>query len=238
MQPRPATVLVVYRRRNARHVARLLRSVPTDWRVGLWALDAIAHRLARHTMGTGPGAKFDLINQLYAKATPPMDHDVVVADDDVVFERGGLRELLEVSHAAGLSLSMPAHGAGSPHSFGITRAVPGSRARLTTFVEIGPLFAVRAEDRQAFLPFPKDIGMGWGLELTWHDLSRRGYRLGVIDEFPVQHRGRVAAAYDDAPERERLARLFAARGISSWEPVQQTLGTWSRDQPTAPWLAS
>ena len=232
-----ATVLAVYRRRNTRHLVRLLADLPEGWTVGLWALDAVSRRLRDRTLGQGPGPKFELLSRLYALTAPQPSADVVLADDDVVFAKGGsLPAFLDLMGEAGLSLAQPAHVKGSPHSFGITEVVPGSRARLTTFVEIGPLFAVKAHARPDFLPFPEGIGMGWGLEFTWHDLITKGHRLGIIDQTPVRHRGPVATTYDQGPERRRVQELFAARGIDSWEPIQNTLGTWDTTQPRAPWL--
>ena len=219
-------------------MARMIRRLPADWRVALWALDAPHPRLESHTVGSGPGTKFELLNRLYAHANPPADFDVVVTDDDVVFRRGGsLQRLVTLVHSAGLSLAMPAHGKRSPHSFGITEHVPGAVARSTTFVEIGPLVVFTSAIRPRTLPFPEDIGMGWGLELSWHDLLGEGYRLGIVDALPIRHLGLVGVAYDEAPERTRLMRIFEERGITHWHDVQRVLGEWRQGEPTPPWLS-
>ena len=69
---------------------------------------------------------------------------LVVADDDLVFTRGSLVSLLDVCRRAGFDLAQPARSDDNRmHEFNvaheITRARNLSRARLTTFVEIGPL---------------------------------------------------------------------------------------------------
>ena len=71
--------------------------------------------------------------------------------------------------------------AGREVSHGITRAQPRSRARLTTFVESGPLVAIAPEWVDRVTAAPAWRGMGWGLELDWIDLQAEGCRLGIVD---------------------------------------------------------
>jgi hypothetical protein len=234
-----AAVYSVYRRRNAAVLERLLApALARDWTVGLWALDEPDPRLADLTAGSGPGTKFELVNRLLAERPPNPRQPVVVADDDAVFVRGSLASFLETAAAAQLDLAQPAHVLRSNISHRITWRRPLSRARLTTFVEIGPIFAVAPSWRDRVLPFPADVGMGWGLELRWLDLREEGCRLGIVDSTPVRHLARFATAYAPDEEIERLTRLLEERGAPGWRGLRRTLATWRPWRRRPPWLQS
>jgi hypothetical protein len=119
----------------------------------------------------------------------------------------------------------------------ITWMRPLSRARLTTFVEIGPIFAVSPGWRDQVVPFPEDVGMGWGLDLRWMDLAEEGCRLGIVDSTPVRHLSPYATAYAPENEIERLERLLEARGAPGWKGLRRTLATWRPWRARPPWLA-
>ena len=177
-----AAIVGIYRAENAGHVERLLApALAAGWSTAWWALDRVAPELEAHTVGEGPGEKLPLLDEALERLGPP-GGPVVLSDDDIAFERGDVVELVEVAARAGLGLAQPAHAAGSEVSHGITRAQPRSRARLTTFVESGPLRRDRPEWTDRVLPLPRERGMGWGLELDWIDLAARG--------LPARHRRR------------------------------------------------
>lgn len=233
-----AAVYAVYRRRNAAVLGSLVKP-PLDagWKVCLWALDESDPTLAALTAGTGSGTKFDLVNRLLDAAPPASGAYVVVADDDAVFVRGSLVSFVEKATAAGLDLAQPAHVLWSNISHRITWMRPLSRARLTTFVEIGPIFAVSPTWRDRVVPFPDGLGMGWGLELDWMDLRGECCRLGIVDATPVRHLSRFATAYGPGEEIARLNRRLEERGAPGWKGLRRTLGTWRPWQPRPPWLA-
>ncbi|HEU0131824.1 MAG TPA: hypothetical protein VFQ85_12620 [Mycobacteriales bacterium] len=230
----PAVVLCVYRARNARVVRRLVRQAVTSGaEVRLWALDEVVPSLAAVTVGSGPGGKFALADRLLAAAPVPRDAWVVVADDDV---RLPLKRFLALAGRAAFDLSMPAHlRHRSNLSHAITLRARWSLARVTEFVEIGPVFAVSPAWRDEVLPFG-DVGMGWGLEADWYGLSRRGARLGIVDAAPCRHLAPVAASYEQGEERDRMAARLAANGLGGLHEVQRTLATWRPWQRTPPWL--
>lgn len=231
------TAYCVYRRKNVAVVGRLVEpALAAGWTVSLWALDEADPTLASVTVGTGRGTKFELVNRLLADTPPEEDDHVVVVDDDASFVRGDLVAFAHTAVAGGLDLSQPAHVLWSNISHRITWMRPLSRARLTTFVEIGPIFAVSPQWRDRVVPFPDDIGMGWGLELRWMDLREQGCRLGIVDSTPVRHRTRYATAYAPDEEIKRLKQLLEERGAPGWQGLRRTLSTWRpwRDQP--PWL--
>ena len=232
-----ATVYSVYRRRNASVLRRLLApALEAGWAVRLWALDDRDPALDAMTAGAGPGTKFELVNSLLGEAAPGPGEHVVVADDDAVFVRGSLVSFVSTAAAAELDLAQPAHVLRSNISHRITWMRPFSKARLTTFVEIGPIFAVSPRWRDSVVPFPAGLGMGWGLELQWMDLQERGCRLGIVDAARVRHLSPFASAYAADEEVAKLTRLLEERGAPGWRGLRRTLGTWRPWMRRAPWL--
>jgi hypothetical protein len=229
-------VYCVYRRRNAHVVERLLAPTSAGGStVGLWALDEKDPALAHLTVGSGPGLKFDLVNRLVEERPPSTESHVVVADDDAMFLRGDLVTFVRTAETAELDLAQPAHVFWSNISHRITWMRPLSTARLTTFVEIGPIFAVSPGWRDRVVPFPEGLGMGWGLDLQWMDLREEGCRLGIIDSTPIHHLSQFAAAYAPDEEIARLNQLLAERGAPSWKGLRRTLATWHRWRARPPW---
>jgi hypothetical protein len=184
-------------------------------------------------VGAGPGEKLPLLNRVL-EMHGPVAGPLLLSDDDVAFERGNLVELVALAERAHLALAQPAHAEGSEVSHGITRARPRSRARLTTFVESGPLVVIAAEYVPRVTPLPAGRGMGWGLELDWIDL---GSPLGIVDAVRIRHVGKVAGTYDDSELRARMREELASRGLDEWAPLQRTLATWRPWQRRPPWVA-
>ena len=233
------TAYCVYRRKNAEVVRELIQpALAAGWSVRLWSLDKVHPELADHTAGCGPGTKFELVNRLLDDRPPRAGEHVVVFDDDAPFARGDLPSFIRTGAAAGLDLFQPAHVLRSNISHRITWRRPLSRARLTTFVEIGPIFAVSPGWRDRIVPFPDDVGMGWGLELRWTDLRAEGCRLGIVDAMPVRHLARFATAYAPDEEIARLDRLLAERGAPGWKGLRRTLAVWRPWQARPPWAQS
>jgi hypothetical protein len=232
---RPA-LIGIYRAANADRVERLLGpALAAGWTTAWWALDEVVPALERHTVGEGPGEKLPLLDDALERHGPP-EGPVVLSDDDIAFERGDVVVLTELAERAGLGLAQPAHAPGSQVSHPITRAAAWSRARLTTFVESGPLVAVAAGWTSRVLPLPRSRGMGWGLELDWIDLARDGCRLGIVDAVRITHLGKVGATYDDTAIRARMRAELAERGVDDWGPLQRTLATWRPWRRRPPWI--
>jgi hypothetical protein len=230
-------VYSVYRQRNAEVLRRLLAPArAAGWTVALWALDDPDDSLATYTFGSGTGTKFDLINRLLSERPVGPDQPIVVVDDDVKFVRGNLVLFLRTMAAAELDLAQPAHVRWSNISHRITLMSLISRARLTSFVEIGPIFAVWPGWRDRIAPFPEGLGMGWGLELDWMDLRADGCRLGIVDATPICHLSPVASDYVQDSELAKLTRRLEERGAPDWGGLRQTLSTWRPWQERAPWV--
>lgn len=235
-EPRRVLLLSVYRKANAGALTVAVEEARADgWDVRLWALDAADPALAWCTVGTGPGAKFPLLNALVGADELGAFDWAVVIDDDVELPDGSLGRLLSIAERAGFDLVQPAHTELSHRTFPITVRRPLAVARRTSFVEIGPVFAVRRPWLRRVLPFPPDHDMGWGLELEWFDLTQEGACLGVVDAMAVRHVGPVGRGYQWREEHARLERDVEARGLQSFRDIQQTLGTWRPWQADAPW---
>jgi hypothetical protein len=233
---RSVLVLCVYRAANAGIVETLLRDAARrHWDVRLWALDEVEPRLAGATVGSGPGAKFPLLNGLVRDVDLDRYDWVVVTDDDIAFRAGSVDELLMLAEAAGLDLVQPAHTETSFRDNEIVVRRPLSVARRTTYVEIGPLLAVHAPLIERVLPFGAEYAMGWGLELEWFDLARAGAAIGVVDAVAVRHLHPVGKRYVKDVERRRLREAVTARGLASFADAQRTVGTWRPWRSVPPW---
>ncbi len=72
------------------------------------------------------------------------------------------------------------------------------------------------------MPFPADLGMGWGLDVHWGAIAREaGWPIGVVDAVPLLHRHPVAGGYgrEDVVEQARQFlsdRPYVTRDEASW----------------------
>lgn len=236
--PRSAGLVCVYRSENSRFVAELVRqAIELDMAVALWALDSPVANLADRTIGSGPGARLRLLNRLCSALPSSACGQLLVCDDDIVFERGGLAELLRLAKACGFGVAQPAHAPGSYVNHGITRVRPLTLARVTTYVESGPVVVIDPEWRSKVLPFPEELAMGWGVDLIWSDLQKAGCQLGVVDAVSLRHLAPAAQGYEVGPEADRLQAMMKARGIKSLHTFQRTLDAWRIWQKDPPWRA-
>jgi hypothetical protein len=229
-------LLCIYRCRNAQVVMRHVAAAQKyRWEVRLWALDEIHPELASYSYGVGKGAKFVLLNSLLSvKYFADFDW-VLVLDDDVALHRGSLAAFVGLAQRTGMSLTQPAHAFGRYRSFRVNCCHPLSVARLTTYVEIGPIFAVSRRWAKRILPFPEDFKMGWGLDVLWSDLIEEGALLGVIDWVTLNHLSPLARDYNRSPEYQRMLQVLHERGHSSLREIQKTLAVWRPWQEQPPW---
>lgn len=203
---------VIERLRNSDNVARLAAQVDEAHR---WHLDE------------RPGQKFELLNQLIRENSPRADEWVVFADDDVLISRGDLRRFVALSAALGFDVSQPGHDRRGFVNYGLTVSRIGTRARETTFVEIGPVFAVSPTARHRVVDTFAGSGMGWGLEQVWYS---RGLKFGIVDEVRMQHLGKTGASYDVGGSVRAMHELLQRYGVQGQQP-QETLRTWRAWKP-------
>jgi hypothetical protein len=236
---RKVLVLSVYRYDNAALLNRIVHDAQKNmWDVSLWALDQAHPLLHPYSLGTGKSPKFPLLNQLIGEKDLSQFDWVVVTDDDVLFEQGSLAAFLYMAERAGLALAQPAHAVNSFSNHEITLWHPHTIARLTTFVEIGPLFAIQRDYYDKFLPFPERSGMGWGLDVEWSDLHASGVRLGIIDWVTVRHLAPAATNYDVAQQEKHLREVLQVRGQQYVSHLQHNLAAWHEWESRPPWLCA
>jgi hypothetical protein len=229
-------LLSVYRNKNALTLLPLvLEAQRNGWEIRLWALDEIHPALASFSRGVGKGSKFSLLNALLAQQEWSDFDWIICADDDVVLKHGSLKIFVDIAQEAGLTLAQPSHHHLSFRSHDINLLVPFSIARLTTYVEIGPIFAVHRSLFSRTLPFPDGYGMGWGLDVRWSDLQGGGARLGIVDLVAVKHLMPAGAHYSTSTEFERILCLLNERGAKSMSELQRTLGVWRPWQRVPSW---
>ena len=169
--------------------------------------------LAEATVASGlAGGKFENLNTVLAAAPAGRADWTIVVDDDVELPPDFLDRFLGVCEAFALDLAQPAQTLRSHSAWKVTRRRPAALARITRFVEIGPVTAFRREPAAELLPFP-ELRFGWGLDLHWAALAaERGWRLGVVDAVPVRHEARtVAAGYPRREAEEEAARFLSER---------------------------
>lgn len=218
-------LVCVYRTRNSSLVSALTEQArEAGLEVHLWALDQEAPALAAWTRGVGPGQRLALLNRMEAQAC--RGGPLVVADDDVSFSSGSLKQLLRFARRGRLDLCQPAHASDSMATHHVTRHHPGFVARRTRFVEVGPLVVVGPTLRPTIVPFPEEYGMGWGLDVRWADLVQDGWKLGVVDRTTVRHHGPVGAEYDTGSSEAQLSEELTARGLPDMGQLNETLAYW------------
>ena len=234
VSPVPVVLLLVYRVKNVAQVRDLLQQVGPGTDVRLWALDEVADDLAGLTLGCGPGGRFDNLNLLYEARPVAEGSWLVVADDDVGFVRGDVTELIQAMMKAGLSLAQPGQSLLGWWTQPLSLSRPFVMATDTNHVEIGPLFAADPQFSKVIVPFPRNAGMGWGVEADWYRLKSDRYRIGVIDRCRVLHLS-PAHSYPVGPEAERMAERLAAANVTSIWQLRSCNRRWWRWQPTPPW---
>lgn len=228
--PRRVLVLSVYRPHSRLPGSRdALRSEHHD--VSL-AFGAVAPEpdaaLAGDTALTGlGGGKFENLNLLLDRAGPGADW-LVVADDDVQLPARFLDRFIALCERLRLDLAQPAQTRRSHAAWRVTRR-RADVARLTRFVEIGPVTAFSRRAATELLPFP-GLRFGWGLDNHWAALAReRGWRSGIVDALPVRHEWQpVAASYTHAEAIDEARRFLAGRPYLTTAEAQQTLQTFGR----------
>jgi hypothetical protein len=137
---------------------------------------------------SGSVSKFTLINRLSEGLDLGLYDWLIVTDDDIEVPVGFVDRFLALAGRHKFALAQPArtHDSYIDHHF--VAALTGVDARRTTFVEIGPLFAVAAAAFGIILPFDETAPMGWGLDSVWPvQLAEANLPLGIVDATPVRH---------------------------------------------------
>lgn len=152
------------------------------------------------------GLLFDNLNRLYAEVAGRelRPRWSIVVGSDTLFTDRWLDRFVALSEAFALQIAGPANTRRSLASYAITRRSPWWLVRETGFVEVGPVFAFRDDVAAELLPFPEELGQGWGLDLHWpHLAAERGWRMGIVDATPVRHDEGPGRSYDADREAHR-----------------------------------
>jgi hypothetical protein len=142
------------------------------------------------------GGKFQNLNAVLEASGRGEEDWLLVVDDDVLLPPGFVDRMLGVCEHFDLGLAQPALTRASHGAWEVTRRRARPLARVTRFVEIGPVTLLAREVADELVPFP-DLRFGWGLDLHWAAVAaHRGWRLGIVDALPVRHDlAGVASAY-------------------------------------------
>lgn len=139
--------------------------------------------------------KFEHLNAILKRHDLSKFDWLIVTDDDVDIPDNFVDHLICVLDHYNFKIGQPAHNFISYTTYTVTRRQFNSIARVTNFVEIGPIFAFHRDVFSELLPFP-DVGMGWGLDIHWSFLAnKKNWRMGVVDALPIRHLRPVGSGY-------------------------------------------
>jgi len=174
--------------------------------------ESIPSELADVTAAASAGTpKFILINRLLALVNLAEYQHVIVSDDDISLPERFVDDYLGLVEQHDFSLAQPArtHDSYTDHHF--VSQLLGIRARQTRFVEIGPLFSIRADALALLTPFDVESPMGWGYDFVWPvEMHRAGRKMGIIDSCPIAHTLRKPVAnYSWHAAHEQMTALLA-----------------------------
>lgn len=189
-----------------------------DVDVHLWALEQVRPSLTRYTRGIGPSGRSAALNSMLQHAGNA--ELILVIDDDVELGERFVPQFLTIARAIGADVAQPSLTHDSYHSYPITLQRLGCWARLTTFVEMGPVVLMTRDFLDMVGPFPSDSPMGWGADVAWAQFSREhGLRQAIVDACPVRHAFRpVASRYDNKHETAVMYARMAKTGVN-WGPL-------------------
>jgi GT2 family glycosyltransferase len=237
-------VLGVYlanRPNHIRHLVTNLSATSCYCVVQRWvALGGVTHapEVGRVTRAYQPAPvpKFSLINELIAHIDVRCFEYVVVVDDDILLPDFFLDRFLAAQAVLDFRLAQPARTPGSYIDHPIVAREPGSFARETRWVEVGPVISIHRSIYGLMFPFDLRSPMGWGYENIWaYELSSRGYKMGIIDAFPVDHSLRHPHVYYDGMEAAAACqRLLAERSHLPLHECQQVLARLPQQTASAP----
>lgn len=186
-----------------------------DIEIHLWALQSILPGVAQFTRGTGQLGKTQALNRLLPYAS---NTDLVLfIDDDVRLGPRFVFTYLSVVTALGAAVAQPALTANSHYSHAITLQRQGCWARLTNFVESGPVVSMTRKFLDRVTPFPESSRMGWGLDIQWSAIAQsHGFRMAIVDACPVEHSFRPVGAHYDRAEAWKDMERFLAEHRLTW----------------------
>jgi hypothetical protein len=189
------------------------------------ALTQTRHRVTFDTVVSSGKGKFENINDILSKHRISEFDWVVITDDDIAFPENFMDEFVFLSEHYNFKIAQPAHNFVSYTTFSVTRRHWNSIARITNYVEIGPIFILHRDVFSKTMPFP-EASMGWGIDISWSMLARElGWRIGIIDALPIRHLRPVGKNYDCIAARNAANELLEKYDNIVREDILKTVKT-------------
>lgn len=179
-------------------------------------LGSIRHRVTCSIVPMEDRGRFANVEAAISRAGQPLETFdwLVILDDDVALPPAFSDRFIGISEIAGFAIAQPAHLFHSYASHPITQRKPGTLARATRFVEIGPVCALHRSTFHTLLPFPPSR-WGWGIDMLWSHLAdRHGWRMGVVDATPIEHLRPVGTDYNRQAAMAEALAMLEARGLA------------------------
>ena len=183
-------------------------------------------RLRQETIATGlDGLLFENLNRLLEIGSgEPPPRWTIVHGSDVGFPRRWLDRFIALCESFDFAIAGPANTRRSYTSYALTQRSLRWLVRDTGFVESGPVFAFRQDAAAELLPFPSDLGQGWGVDFYWPYLAQqRRWRMGIIDVTPIEHVGRPPGGSYSAQRAAESGREWLQR--NPYVPVEIAVQT-------------
>lgn len=177
------------------------------------------HHVDFAVIDMGDRGKFDNISAALKQRRPESYDWVLITDDDITTPPGLLDQSLHLAAQEDLRIFQPAHRFRSYTTFTLTQRHWNRLARVTNFVESGPLTGFRGSALAKLLPFPS-MRWAWGIDVYWSELARReGWNIGIIDAVPIRHLRPVANAYNFSVAMAEARGFLERSGIDrpKWE---------------------
>ena len=181
-----------------------------------------AMRSDRHAVTTAIGdaedrGKLENVNLVLSHVDLDDFDWVVMTDDDVRLPASFTDLLIACCLAFDLTIAMPAHRFNSFSGYDVTRRGWGTLARVTRYVEVGPITVFGRACFPKVFPLP-ELRFGWGVDLHWPVMAQRhGWSIGVVDAVPVEHVKPVGGSYSRQAATDEACRYLAAHGHFSRE---------------------
>ncbi|MFM8333839.1 MAG: hypothetical protein ACKN9T_19385 [Candidatus Methylumidiphilus sp.] len=153
--------------------------------------------------------KFVILNRILSETNLEKYDYIIITDDDIVLPVCFLETYLAMVEQHDFALSQPArtHDSYIDHRF--VEQLDGINARQTMFVEIGPLFCIRADAIGVLIPFDVTTPMGWGYDFTWPlTMEAAGLKMGIVDIAPVSHKLRKPVSNYSHGDADRQMKAY------------------------------
>lgn len=150
---------------------------------------------------------------------------VLICDDDVELPAVFLDRYLAIVDRFHFDLAQPARIGKVDHE--VTKQQPTCVARLTSFVEVGPVVSF-GHLTQGVFPLDEACAMGWGLDLAWSARApAAGWRLGIVDATPIGHRLRSTGQHYDKVQARAERDAYLGSQHVPLVPLKTLVNYWA-----------